>query len=85
MPAQKSSLSRDEIVNAFQKISDELGRRNNKGELCLFGGAIMVLAFAARVSTKNVAAIFQPSREIREAAPFRSRNLFVSENALSRA
>lgn len=68
MPQDKSSLSREEIVNALQKISDELGRRSVKGELCLFGGSVMVLAFAARVSTKDVDAIFQPSREIREAA-----------------
>lgn len=68
MPSEKSTLSRDEIVGALEKISDDLGRRGVKGELCLFGGSVMVLAFAARVSTKDVDAIFQPSREIREAA-----------------
>ena len=68
MPPEKSSLSREEIVNALQKVSDELGRRSVKGELCLFGGSVMVLAFAARVSTKDVDAIFQPTHEIREAA-----------------
>jgi len=68
MSQEKSSLSREEIVKALQKISEELGRRGVKGELCLFGGSVMVLAFAARVSTKDVDAIFQPTREIREAA-----------------
>ena len=68
MPHEKSILSRDEIVGAFERISDDLGRRGIKGELCLFGGSVMVLAFAARVSTKDVDAIFQPTREIREAA-----------------
>jgi hypothetical protein len=68
MPGKESNLSREEIVSAFQRISDELGKRNVKGELCLFGGSVMVLAFSARVSTKDVDAIFQPAREIREAA-----------------
>jgi hypothetical protein len=68
MSQSKSNLSREEIVSALQKVSDELGRRSVKGELCLFGGSVMVLAFAARMSTKDVDAIFQPTREIREAA-----------------
>jgi len=68
MSQEKSNLSREEIVSAFQKISDELGKRGVKGEICLFGGSVMVLAFSARISTKDVDAIFQPTREIREAA-----------------
>ena len=68
MPTERSSLSREQIIAAFQKISDELGQHGVKGELCLFGGSVMVLAFTARVSTKDVDAIFQPTREIREIA-----------------
>jgi len=63
-----SSLSRDALLEAFQDMSDELGRRGVTGELCLLGGAVMVLAFAARPSTKDVDAIFQPTSIIREAA-----------------
>ena len=85
MPPQKACLSREEIINAFQKISDELGQRGVKGELCLFGGTIMVLAFAARVSTKDVDAIFQPSREIREAASKVSAENGLPENWLNDA
>ena len=47
-------------------MSDELARRNATGELCLFGGTVMVLAFSARPSTKDVDAIFQPTQTIRE-------------------
>jgi hypothetical protein len=85
MPSEKSSLSREEIVSAFQKVSDELGRRGVKGELCLFGGTVMVLAFAARVSTKDVDAIFQPTREIREAANKVSAEYGFPENWLNDA
>lgn len=85
MPQRKSSLSRDEIVTALQRISDELGNRNVKGELCLFGGSVMVLAFAARVSTKDVDAIFQPTREIREAASRVAVEFGFAENWLNDA
>ena len=64
----QSGLSRETILKAFQEMSDELERRGASGELCLFGGTVMVLAFAARLSTKDVDAIFQPAQIIREVA-----------------
>ena len=65
---QKSALTREMILEALQSLSDELGGRNTTGELCLFGGTVMVLAFSARLATKDVDAIFQPAQLIREAA-----------------
>lgn len=62
------ALSREQILKALQALSDELGRRDATGELCLMGGTVMVLAFSARVSTKDVDAIFQPTQIIRDAA-----------------
>lgn len=49
-------------------MSDELGKQNVIGELCLFGGTVMVLAFNARLSTKDVDAVFRPAPLIRELA-----------------
>ncbi len=66
--SDQSGLSRTAILKAFQEISDELGRRDASGELCLFGGSVMVLAFSARPSTKDVDAIFQPAQIIRDVA-----------------
>jgi hypothetical protein len=43
-------LSKEAILKALQDLSDGLAARNVKGELCLFGGTVMVLAFAARTS-----------------------------------
>jgi len=61
-------LSREALLNAFQQMSDELARRGITGEVCLLGGTVMVLAFAARLATKDVDAIFQPAQVIREVA-----------------
>jgi hypothetical protein len=63
-----STLTREAILNALASLSEELGRQGVTGELCLFGGTVMVLAFAARVTTKDVDAIFQPSQLIRNLA-----------------
>jgi hypothetical protein len=63
-----SALTREAIMAALQALSDELGKRGVSGEICLFGGTAMVLAFSARVATRDVDAIFQPTRLVREIA-----------------
>lgn len=56
------------IRRALQALSDELGRQDVDGEICLLGGTTMVLAFQARQSTKDVDAIFHPPQAVRDAA-----------------
>ena len=63
-----STLTRDAILAALRSLSDELGRQGTIGEVCIFGGTVMVLAFTARLSTKDVDALFQPAEAIREIA-----------------
>lgn len=63
-----ASLTREEILAALRALSGELGKQNVTGEICLFGGTVMVLAFTARLSTKDVDAVFQPAHTIRELA-----------------
>jgi hypothetical protein len=65
-----SALTRDTILRALSSLSDELARRGVTGELCLFGGTVMVLAFTARISTKDVDALFQPTPLIRDLARY---------------
>jgi hypothetical protein len=48
------ALTREELLNALRTLSDKLGARGVTGELCLFGGTVMVLAFSARLATKDV-------------------------------
>lgn len=61
-------MLRDEILKYLHALNEKLQQRNVKGEICLYGGAVMCLAYDARPSTKDVAAIFQPSETIREVA-----------------
>jgi len=65
-PPPGSALSREAILRALNSLSEELGKHDVTGEICLFGGAVMVLAFTARLSTKDVDAVFQPTSLIRD-------------------
>ena len=61
-------MERSQIEAYLAHLSDALGRRNLTGEIVLFGGAAMVLAHQARVSTKDVDAVFVPKAEVYAAA-----------------
>lgn len=65
---RSSGLSKDEIVSALSQLNDYLAEAKVIGEICLFGGTAMVLVFNARLSTRDVDAIFQPASLIRELA-----------------
>ena len=60
-------LGEAQIRQALVELDAALARRGVKGEICLFGGAVMVLAFHARQSTRDVDAVFAPAPLIREA------------------
>ena len=66
--ASGPALTRETILRALTSLSEELGKQGVTGELCLFGGTVMLLAFTARLSTKDVDAVFQPTPLIRDVA-----------------
>ena len=67
-PASVAALSREQILRALESLSDQLGRQGVTGEVCMFGGTVMALAFTDRRPTKVVDAIFQPAQVIRQLA-----------------
>ena len=67
-PATGSALTREAILAALGSLSEELGKQGIIGEICLFDGTVMVLAFTARLATRDVDALFQPAQTIREIA-----------------
>lgn len=60
-------MNRQEITEYIEELNDELRIADVKGEICLYGGAVMCLVYDARPATKDVDAIFKPARQIREA------------------
>ena len=62
------ALSSTDIRRLFELLDQELAARRVKGEIYLVGGAVMCLVFNAREATKDVDALFEPARLVREAA-----------------
>jgi hypothetical protein len=54
VPPSDSALSREAILSLFGELSNALGRAGVTGEICVFGGTAMVLAFSARLSTRDI-------------------------------
>src|SRR4051812_3648932 len=61
-------LSKDQIIAALSALNNKLLDAGITGEICIFGGAAMVLAFDARKSTRDVDAIFVPKGLLAKAA-----------------
>ena len=60
-------MTAEEIKRYLAELNDELELKSIKGEVSLFGGAVMCLVYDARPATKDVDAIFRPAADIRKA------------------
>jgi hypothetical protein len=65
---EPTRLSSGDIHRLLELLDEELRAADVEGELYLVGGAVMCLALEARDATRDVDAIFRPTREVREAA-----------------
>jgi hypothetical protein len=61
-------MTTQEIEKYLMALNDELSLMGVKGEICLYGGAVMCLVYQARPNTKDVDAVFRPASEMRQAA-----------------
>ncbi|MXZ70738.1 MAG: hypothetical protein F4Z04_04410 [Acidobacteria bacterium] len=78
-------LSGDRSRELFVALDRELAKRSVVGEIGLLGGAVMCLVFQARESTKDVDALFAPTREMRDAAVAVARAFGIADDWLSDA
>jgi hypothetical protein len=78
-------LTTEKIRELFSALNLELAKKQVVGEIGLCGGAVMCLVFQTRKATKDVDAIFEPTREIREAAKAISSDFDVPEDWLNDA
>jgi len=60
-------MDKAQIKRCLDELNEALGSSGVKGEICLYGGAVMCLVYDARPATRGVDAIFKPTREIRDA------------------
>jgi len=67
MPSS-DKLTKENILAALDRLNELLHEKGVIGELCIFGGAAMVLAFDARESTRDVDGIFVPKGEVMTAS-----------------
>jgi hypothetical protein len=58
------ALSKQDIEDLLSQLSEKLGQRGLKAEICLVGGAVMVLAFGSRESTHDLDGVFAPKAEV---------------------
>ena len=58
-------VNAEEIKRYLSEMNEELRSMDVKGEICLYGGAVMALVYKARPDTDDVDAIFEPVRYIR--------------------
>ena len=61
-------LTEHDIRRLLDLLDRELARVESEGELYLVGGAVMCLALNARYATRDIDALFKPTKVIREAA-----------------
>ena len=61
-------VNAEDIKRYLSEVNEELRSMDVKGEICLYGGAVMAIAYNARPDTDDVDAVFEPVRQVRRAA-----------------
>ena len=68
VPSTPHLISRAQLQEAFRLLAKRLADRGVVGDVYVFGGAAIVLAYNGRAATRDVDAIFEPREIVHEAA-----------------
>ena len=68
MKIENRKFTKEELEKFLGFLNDELQVQGITGELCIVGGAAMVLAFGSRASTRDIDALVLAPSSVREAA-----------------
>lgn len=61
-------LKTEQIKKMFFDLNEKLKKTGNIGEVGIVGGAVMCVVYQTRVATKDVDAVFEPTKLIRKLA-----------------
>ncbi|MDX2130394.1 MAG: hypothetical protein SFU91_15265 [Chloroherpetonaceae bacterium] len=78
-------MTKEEIISAMEALNEVLSKKDVSGECCVYGGTVMCLAYDARPATKDVDAVFAPTKEFREAIQEVSLSKGLDDNWLNDA
>ncbi|CAN5705763.1 DUF6036 family nucleotidyltransferase [soil metagenome] len=76
-------MTKKEILLALETLNERLAASDTKAEISLYGGTSMVLAFNARLSTRDVDAVFHPKQIVRKAAESVAEELQIEKSWLN--
>ncbi len=85
MRKEEDGLSKQKIVKLLNELEKLLKKKEVCGEIYLVGGAVMCLAFHARLSTKDIDAVFSPKEIIRDSAKQIANKYALNEDWLNDA
>ena len=66
--SERIELTRADIRRLLESLNSELATEDVEAEVYLVGGAVMCLIFDARPATRDVDAVFRPTKLVRQAA-----------------
>jgi hypothetical protein len=69
----------------FGALNARLADLGIEAELCLVGGAVMIIAFDAAPETRHIRALFKPTRAVRDAADAVARDKKLTRDWLNEA
>jgi hypothetical protein len=61
-------LAKTDIERLLSELNVQLGSMKVRGEIYLVGGAVMCLVYEARAATRDLDALFKPTKQLRAAA-----------------